>query len=64
MKLADYEVGAREPLFLIAGPCVIESAVLCEEIAGRMLEITRRLEEAEHEAHQARPRCLVRRRPL
>lgn len=43
MKLAEFEVGAREPLFLIAGPCVIESATLCEEIAGRMLEITRRL---------------------
>jgi 2-dehydro-3-deoxyphosphooctonate aldolase (KDO 8-P synthase) len=43
MKLAQFEVGAREPLFLIAGPCVIESAALCEEIAGRMLEITRRL---------------------
>ena len=40
MKLAQYEVGARSPFFLIAGPCVIESAALCEEVAGRMREIT------------------------
>lgn len=43
MKLAGVDVGARAPLFLIAGPCVIESATLCEEVAGRMLEITRPL---------------------
>lgn len=43
MKLAGVTIGAREPLFLIAGPCVIESATLCEEVAGRMLEITRPL---------------------
>jgi 2-dehydro-3-deoxyphosphooctonate aldolase (KDO 8-P synthase) len=43
MKVAGVTVGAREPLFLIAGPCVIESATLCEEVAGRMLEITRPL---------------------
>ncbi|NDD73959.1 MAG: 3-deoxy-8-phosphooctulonate synthase [Gammaproteobacteria bacterium] len=43
MKLSGVEVGARAPLFLIAGPCVIESAMLCEEVAGRMLEITRPL---------------------
>lgn len=40
MKIAGVTVGPREPLFLIAGPCVIESASLCEEVAGRMLEIT------------------------
>ncbi len=43
MKLSGVDVGARAPLFLIAGPCVIESATLCEEVAGRMLEITRPL---------------------
>jgi 2-dehydro-3-deoxyphosphooctonate aldolase (KDO 8-P synthase) len=43
MKLGGYEVGPREPFFLIAGPCVIESAALTEEIAGRMREITSRL---------------------
>ena len=43
MKLAGFDVGARAPFFLIAGPCVIESAALCEDVAGRMLEITRPL---------------------
>jgi 2-dehydro-3-deoxyphosphooctonate aldolase (KDO 8-P synthase) len=43
MRLGGFEVGARDPLFLISGPCVIESAALCEEVAGRMLEITRAL---------------------
>ena len=43
MKLTGHEVGAREPLFLIAGPCVIESPALSQEIAGRLKEITTRL---------------------
>ena len=43
MKLTGYEVGERAPLFLIAGPCVIESPALTEEIAGRMKELTARL---------------------
>ncbi|MFI4879084.1 MAG: 3-deoxy-8-phosphooctulonate synthase [Steroidobacterales bacterium] len=43
MKLTGHEVGAREPLFLIAGPCVIESPALTQEIAGRLKEITTRL---------------------
>jgi 2-dehydro-3-deoxyphosphooctonate aldolase (KDO 8-P synthase) len=43
VKLTGYEVGAREPLFLIAGPCVIESPTLTQEIAGRLKEITARL---------------------
>jgi 2-dehydro-3-deoxyphosphooctonate aldolase (KDO 8-P synthase) len=43
MKLTGFEVGERSPLFLIAGPCVIESPGLTEEIAGRMKEITTRL---------------------
>jgi 2-dehydro-3-deoxyphosphooctonate aldolase (KDO 8-P synthase) len=43
MQLAGHEVGPREPMFLIAGPCVIESAALTEEIAGRLKEITTRL---------------------
>ncbi|AHF02885.1 2-dehydro-3-deoxyphosphooctonate aldolase [Marichromatium purpuratum 984] len=40
MRLAHFEVGADRPLFLIAGPCVIESAGLAEETAGRLKEIT------------------------
>jgi 2-dehydro-3-deoxyphosphooctonate aldolase (KDO 8-P synthase) len=43
MKLAGQEVGAGQPFFLIAGPCVIESPALTEEIAGRLKEITARL---------------------
>jgi 2-dehydro-3-deoxyphosphooctonate aldolase (KDO 8-P synthase) len=44
MKLAGQEVGLDRPFFLIAGPCVIESAALTEEIAGRLAEITKRLQ--------------------
>jgi len=43
MQLAGHEVGPRKPLFLIAGPCVIESPALTEEIAGTLKEITSRL---------------------
>lgn len=43
MQLADWEVGGQRPFFLIAGPCVIESETLCEEIAGRLVEMTRAL---------------------
>ncbi len=43
MKLGGHEVGLGRPFFLIAGPCVIESPGLTEEIAGRLREITRRL---------------------
>jgi 2-dehydro-3-deoxyphosphooctonate aldolase (KDO 8-P synthase) len=43
MKLAGHEIGAREPLFLIAGPCVIESRDLCLEVAEAMKAITTKL---------------------
>jgi 2-dehydro-3-deoxyphosphooctonate aldolase (KDO 8-P synthase) len=43
MKLAGHEVGLHKPLFLIAGPCVIEGPTLTQEIAGRLKEITGRL---------------------
>ncbi len=43
MKLANFEVGLEHPFFLIAGPCVIESEALCEEVAGRLVETTRAL---------------------
>ena len=39
MKLVDFEVGLDRPLFVIAGPCVIESADLAEETAGRLKAI-------------------------
>jgi 2-dehydro-3-deoxyphosphooctonate aldolase (KDO 8-P synthase) len=43
MRLIGHEVGEGQPLFLIAGPCVVESATLTQEIAGRLKEITARL---------------------
>src|SRR4029077_18081919 len=43
MQLAGHQVGIERPLFLIAGPCVIEGQTLTEEIAGRLKEITARL---------------------
>ena len=43
MKLCGHEVGPDRPMFLIAGPCVIESETLVFEVAGRMRDITREL---------------------
>ena len=43
MKLCGFEVGLDRPLFLIAGPCVIESEQLALDTAGRLKEITGRL---------------------
>lgn len=43
MKLGPFEVGIDRPLFLIAGPCVIESEGLVIEVAGRLREITGKL---------------------
>jgi 2-dehydro-3-deoxyphosphooctonate aldolase (KDO 8-P synthase) len=43
MKLAGHEVGNRQPLFLIAGPCVIESEAQVFEVALALRDITRRL---------------------
>ena len=40
MKLAGFDVGLDRPLFLIAGPCVVESESLQVEVAGRLKEIT------------------------
>ena len=43
MKLCDFHAGIDHPLFLIAGPCVIESEALALETAGRLQEITSEL---------------------
>ena len=43
MKLCGFEAGLDKPLFLIAGPCVVESRELQVETAGRLKEITGRL---------------------
>ena len=39
MKLCGFEAGLDRPLFLIAGPCVIESREMAIETAGRLKEI-------------------------
>ena len=39
MKLCNFEVGLQHPLFLMAGPCVVESLDLAQETAGRLKEI-------------------------
>ena len=39
MKLATFDVGNRAPIFLIAGPCVIENEALALETSGRLKEI-------------------------
>jgi 2-dehydro-3-deoxyphosphooctonate aldolase (KDO 8-P synthase) len=43
MKLCGFEVGLDQPLFLIAGPCVIEGREFSLETAGRLKEITTRV---------------------
>ncbi len=43
MRLAGFEVGPNAPLFLIAGPCVIESEALVLTIAERLKEVTAKL---------------------
>jgi 2-dehydro-3-deoxyphosphooctonate aldolase (KDO 8-P synthase) len=40
MKLCGFEAGLEHPLFLIAGPCVIESEALALETAAQLQEIT------------------------
>lgn len=40
MKLCHFTVGPDQPMFLIAGPCVIESEGLALETAGRLKEMT------------------------
>lgn len=39
MKLCDFEVGLDQPLFLIAGPCIIESKQMAIDTAGQLKEI-------------------------
>jgi 2-dehydro-3-deoxyphosphooctonate aldolase (KDO 8-P synthase) len=43
MQLCGHEVGPDRPLFLIAGPCVIESEALVLEVATRLRDICARL---------------------
>ena len=43
MQLCNFEVGGTKPFFLIAGPCVIESAQLAMDTAGSLQEMTKEL---------------------
>ena len=40
MKLCHFEAGLEQPLFLIAGTCVIESEQMTLDVAGKLKEIT------------------------
>ncbi len=39
MKLCDFEAGLDQPLFVIAGPCVIESEQMAMDTAGQLKEM-------------------------
>ena len=39
MRLCGFDVGLERPLFLIAGPCVVESQQLQIDVAGKLKEI-------------------------
>lgn len=43
MKLCHFDAGLDHPLFLIAGPCVIESQQMALDTAGQLQEICREL---------------------
>lgn len=44
MDLLNFKVGIDQPLFLIAGPCVIESEALAMETASQLKDMTERLQ--------------------
>ncbi len=41
-KIGDVEIGLDAPLFVMAGPCVIESKNICLDIANKLAEISQR----------------------
>lgn len=44
MKICHFEAGLSQPLFLIAGPCVIESQQMALDTAGQLQEICHELQ--------------------
>lgn len=44
MKLCGFEAGLDHPLFLISGPCVVESRELVMDVAGQLKELCREFE--------------------
>jgi 2-dehydro-3-deoxyphosphooctonate aldolase (KDO 8-P synthase) len=43
MRLLNFEAGPDKPFFLFAGPCVVESEGLILDTAGKLKELTKRL---------------------
>jgi 2-dehydro-3-deoxyphosphooctonate aldolase (KDO 8-P synthase) len=43
VKLCGFDAGLERPLFLIAGPCVVESRELQIDVAGKLKEVTGKL---------------------
>jgi 2-dehydro-3-deoxyphosphooctonate aldolase (KDO 8-P synthase) len=43
MRLCGFPAGIGEPLFLIAGPCVVESEAMTIDVAGKLQEISQKL---------------------
>ncbi len=43
MLLCGFEVGLEHPLFLMAGPCVVESEQMAMDTAGQLKEMTQRV---------------------
>ena len=39
-KIGSVEIGLKAPMFLIAGPCVIETKQICLDIANRLADIS------------------------
>lgn len=44
MQICDFQAGLDQPLFLLAGPCVIESETLVMDTAGQLKEMTQALQ--------------------
>jgi len=43
MRLCNFDVGSDKPVFLIAGPCVVESEQMAMDVAGYLQELTTEL---------------------
>jgi 2-dehydro-3-deoxyphosphooctonate aldolase (KDO 8-P synthase) len=41
-KIGNVEIGVNAPMFVMAGPCVIETKAICLDIANRLAEISSR----------------------
>ncbi|GIT35020.1 MAG: hypothetical protein Ct9H300mP4_13390 [Gammaproteobacteria bacterium] len=48
IKVGNINVGNKLPMLLIAGPCVIESAGLAQDVAGSIAEIPKKFGNTVH----------------